>query len=202
MKPDERVRTLVGNRIMMGSEVARQAGEKPNWVRPEDLSPEGRVRMLDRAGIDGAVLSPNSPAIDLVWFPNDPQLAAAYCRAQNSYMAYFSSEFPERLKWAGLIPWQDRDLAIEELRRTAEMGMKGINFKAVPLGLIGSRGVHQAGPGERPAVPENQGEGPRCQRGPVPAGIRSKFCQEGVGRSSETSGAPPLQLQAPAGGVE
>jgi predicted TIM-barrel fold metal-dependent hydrolase len=133
VRPDERVRTLVGNRIMVGSEVGRQAGEKPNWVRPEDLSPEGRVRMLDRAGIDLAVLSPNSPAIDLVWFPDDPELAAAYCRAQNGYMAHFSSEFPDRLKWAGLIPWQDRDLAIAELRRTAEMGMVGLNFKAVPV---------------------------------------------------------------------
>jgi hypothetical protein len=133
VKPDERVRTLVGNRIMIGSEVGRQAGEKPNWVRPEDLSPEGRVALMDRAGIDVAVLSPNSPAIDLVWYPDDPELSAAYCRAQNNYMAYFSSELPERLKWAGLIPWQDRDLAVAELRRTAANGMKGLNFKAVPV---------------------------------------------------------------------
>ncbi len=40
VKPNERVRTLVGNRIMIGSEVARQSGEEPNWVSPEDLSPE------------------------------------------------------------------------------------------------------------------------------------------------------------------
>src|ERR1041385_5032205 len=57
VKPDERVRTQVGTQVMVGSEVGRQAGEKPNWVRPEDLTPEGRVRMQDRAGIDVAVLS-------------------------------------------------------------------------------------------------------------------------------------------------
>ena len=62
-------------------------------------------------------------------FGDDDMLASF-----NNYMAYFSAEFPDRLKWAGLIPWQDRDLAIEELRRTAEMGMKGLNFKAVPVG--------------------------------------------------------------------
>jgi predicted TIM-barrel fold metal-dependent hydrolase len=131
--PEERTQTQVGPRIMIGSEVGRQAAEKPNWVRPENLTPEGRVRMQDRAGIDIAVLSPNSPAIDLVWFPDDPRLAAAYARAQNNYMAHFAAEFPERLKWAGLIPWQDRDLAIDELQRTAASGMKGLNFKAVPL---------------------------------------------------------------------
>jgi predicted TIM-barrel fold metal-dependent hydrolase len=131
--PDERVQTRVGSQVMVGSEVGRQAGEKPNWVRPEDLTPEGRVRLQDRAGIDVAVLSPNSPAIDLVWFPDDPKLAAAFARAQNNYMAYFASELPDRLRWAGLIPWQDRDLAIEELNRTAASGMTGLNFKAVPI---------------------------------------------------------------------
>ena len=132
-KPDERVRTLVGNRIMVGSELERQKGEKPEWVRPADLSPAGRVQMLDRAGIDVAVLSPNSPALDLVWFPDDPQLAAAYCRAENNYMAWFASQHPDRLKWAGVIPMQDPDAAIEELRRTAAMGMVGLNLKGVPV---------------------------------------------------------------------
>ena len=133
VKPDERVRTLVGNRIMVGSELSRHSQEKPEWVHPEDLSPEGRVRLMDRAGIDIAVLSPNSPALDLVWFPDDPQLAAAYCRAQNNYMAWFTSQQPDRLKWAGVVPLQDPNEAVKELHRAVEMGMVGLNVKGVPI---------------------------------------------------------------------
>ncbi|MFQ5903188.1 MAG: amidohydrolase family protein [Candidatus Binatia bacterium] len=132
-KPDERRRTLVGNRIMVGSELGRHGSEKPNWHRPEDLTPEGRVKNLDKDGIDTAVLSPNSPALDVLWFADDPEMAAAYCRAQNNYMADYASQYPERLKWAGVIPMQDRDEAIKELYRTCEMGMKGLNLKAVPV---------------------------------------------------------------------
>ncbi|MFQ5682967.1 MAG: amidohydrolase family protein [Candidatus Binatia bacterium] len=132
-KPNERKLTLVGNRIMTGSEMGRHSREKPNWHRPEDLTPEGRVENLDKDGIDIAVLSPNSPALDLLWFAGDPELAAAYCRAQNNYMCHYASQQPERLKWAGVIPMQDRDEAIKELHRTIEMGMKGLNLKAVPV---------------------------------------------------------------------
>jgi uncharacterized protein len=133
VRPDERVRTLVGNRVMIGSELGRHRAEKPEWVTPADLSPEGRVRMQDRAGIDVAVLSPNSPALDLVWFPDDPLLAAAYCRAQNDYMAWFAAQQPDRLKWAGVIPLQDPDEAVAELQRAARLGMVGLNVKAVPV---------------------------------------------------------------------
>lgn len=132
-KPDERRRTLIGNRIMIGSEVTRQNAEKPKWVRPEDLTPEGRVRNLDKDGIDIAVLSPNSPALDALWFPDDPELAAAYCRAQNNFMAHYASQCPERLQWAGVIPMQDRDEAIKELHRIREMGTKALNLKGVPV---------------------------------------------------------------------
>ncbi len=132
VREGERARTLVGNQVMLGSEVVGQA-QKPNWVRPEDLTPEGRVRNLDKDGIDIAVLSPNSGALDLMWFPEDPQLAAAYCRTQNNYMAHFSSQYRDRLMWAGSIPFQDRDQAIGELNRIAAMGSKGLNMKAVPV---------------------------------------------------------------------
>ena len=132
-EPSERSRTLLGGRVMLGSGLTGENEQKPNWVRPEDLTPEGRVKNLDKDGIDIAVLSPNSGALDLMWFPDDPRLAAAYCRTQNDYMAYFSSVYPDRLKWAGSIPLQDRDEAVRELIRIAEMGSKGVNMKAVPV---------------------------------------------------------------------
>ncbi len=132
VREGERQCTLVGNEIMWGAELRGQA-RRPEWAGPEDYTAEGRGRNLDKDGIDIAVLSPNSPALDLVWFPRDPVLAAAYCRTQNNYMAHFASQYPERLTWAGVIPFQDREEAIKELNRIAAMGSKGLNMKAVPV---------------------------------------------------------------------
>ncbi len=131
--PDERRRTLVGDQIKIGSELTRHFEEKRNWYKPEDLTPEGRVRNMAKEGIDIAALTPSPPALDILWFVNDPQLAAAYCRAENNYMADYASRYPECLKWAGVIPLQDRDEAIKELDRATKMGMKGVVFKAVPV---------------------------------------------------------------------
>jgi predicted TIM-barrel fold metal-dependent hydrolase len=132
-KENERRKTLIGNRIMIGSELGRHKSEKQEWVKPPDLTPEGRVRNMDLDGIDVAVLSPNSPALDVLWFVDDPELAAAYARAQNNYMKYYASQQPGRLMWAGVIPLQDSKEAIKELHRAKELGSKALNVKATPI---------------------------------------------------------------------
>jgi uncharacterized protein len=131
-RPHERGRTLIGNRILVG-DPRRFDNDRPNWMTPEDLTPQGRVRNLDKDGIDIAVLSPDSPALSNIWFAEDPQLAAAYCRAQNNYMKSYANEIPDRLQWAGVIPFHDRDEALKELHRAYDMGTKAINTKAVPV---------------------------------------------------------------------
>jgi hypothetical protein len=107
-KDNERRKTLVGNQIMVGSELGRQKAEKKEWVTEADLTPQGRVRNMDLDGIDVAVLSPNSPALDILWFADDPELAAVYARAQNNYINWYASQQPGRLMWAGVIPLQDQ----------------------------------------------------------------------------------------------
>src|ERR1051325_2641760 len=132
-KENERRRTLIGNRIMIGSELGRQRAEKQEWVQPRDLTSEGRVRNMNLDGIDVAVLSPNSPALDILWFVDDPELAAAYARAQNNYMNYYASQQKGRLMWAGVIPLQDPKEAIKELYRSRELGSKALHVKATPI---------------------------------------------------------------------
>ena len=107
-KDNERRKTLIGNRIMTGSELGRQKAEKKEWVTEADLTAQGRVRNMDLDGIDVAVLSPNSPALDILWFVDDPELAAVYARAQNDYMNWYASQQQGRLMWAGVIPLQDQ----------------------------------------------------------------------------------------------
>ncbi len=63
---NERRKTLVGNRIMIGSELGRHKADKKEWVTSADLTSTGRVRNMDLDGIDVAVLSPNSPALDIL----------------------------------------------------------------------------------------------------------------------------------------
>src|SRR6266545_4841774 len=65
----ERGRTLAGGKVLVESDLGRVANDRPNWALPEHSTPEGRVGLLDQAGIDLAVLSPNSTALNLVWFP-------------------------------------------------------------------------------------------------------------------------------------
>src|SRR5919108_3320859 len=132
-RENERRKTLVGNQIMIGSELGRQKAEKLEWVKPEDLTPQGRVRNMDLDGIDVAVLSPNSLALDILWFVDDPELAAAYARAQNDYMNWYASQQPGRLMWAGVIPLQDPKEAIQELYRSRELGSQALNIKATPI---------------------------------------------------------------------
>ena len=132
-KDNERRKTLVGNQIMVGSELGRQKAEKKEWVTAADLTPQGRVRNMDLDGIDVAVLSPNSPALDILWFADDPELAAAYARAQNNYMNWYASQQQGRLMWAGVIPLQDTKEAIKELHRSRELGSKALNVKATPI---------------------------------------------------------------------
>jgi hypothetical protein len=61
VKDNERRKTLIGNRIMVGSELGRHKADKQEWVKPDDLTPAGRVRNMDLDGIDVAVLSPTRP---------------------------------------------------------------------------------------------------------------------------------------------
>lgn len=130
---EERSLTQVGDQVMTESSPGTVQNERPASHAQNATTPEGRVAVLDQAGIDVAVLSPNSPALNYVWFPENPKLAAAYCRAQNNYMHHYASQYPDRFAWAGVIPMQDVDEAIKELQRATDMGMKGLNQKATPV---------------------------------------------------------------------
>src|SRR6266542_2940877 len=43
-KDNERRKTLISNRIMIGSELGRQKADKKEWVTEADLTPHGRLR--------------------------------------------------------------------------------------------------------------------------------------------------------------
>jgi len=88
------------------------------------FDPHARIPDMDADGIDAAFLYPSlglfAGAI------HDPQLAAAVCRAYNRWLADYCKPYPDRLFGVAMLPMQDVDLAIAEMRfAKKELGMRG-----------------------------------------------------------------------------
>jgi predicted TIM-barrel fold metal-dependent hydrolase len=120
-------------RDTMNPNIPRHAIWRPGmtWEKVGDLDPntrhamtEGasdpraRLRDMDAMGVDQAFLYPT-------WFAEgfhlveDPDVAYALARAYNNWMADFCQAAPERLFAAAMIPLQNMDYAVAELRRIA-----------------------------------------------------------------------------------
>ncbi|MGH7933354.1 MAG: amidohydrolase family protein [Candidatus Binataceae bacterium] len=82
--------------------------------------PAARLRDMDAMGVDQALLYPT-------WFAEgfplvkDPDVAYALARAYNNWIADFCSVAPGRLCAAAMIPLQNMDFALEELRRISQV---------------------------------------------------------------------------------
>jgi predicted TIM-barrel fold metal-dependent hydrolase len=97
-----------------------QVGElDPNTrhpMTPGASNPEARLSDMDAMGVDQALLYPT-------WFAEgfhlveDPDVAYALARAYNNWLAEFCKASPLRLFAAAMVPLQNMDYAIEELRR-------------------------------------------------------------------------------------
>src|SRR5882757_6768152 len=88
------------------------------------FDPHARIPDMDADGIDAAFLYPSiglfSGAI------HDPKLAAAVCRAYNRWLADYCGAYPDRLFGIAMLPMQDVDLAVAEMR----FARKELGFKA------------------------------------------------------------------------
>jgi predicted TIM-barrel fold metal-dependent hydrolase len=83
-----------------------------------------RLTLLDREGLDKAILY---PTLGLLWECETPdaELAAAYCRAYNRWIAEFCADSDGRLVPIAHISFADPDAAAKELHRAAGEGCKG-----------------------------------------------------------------------------
>jgi predicted TIM-barrel fold metal-dependent hydrolase len=92
--------------------------------RKGGFDPHARIPDMDADGIDAAFLYPTlglfSGAIQ------DPELAAATCRAYNRWLADYCKAYPDRLFGIAMLPLQSVDLAVAEMRfAKKELGFKG-----------------------------------------------------------------------------
>ncbi len=87
---------------------------------PGSWDPGVRLQDMDAMGVDQAFLYPT-------WFAEgfhlieDPDVAYALARAYNNWIADFCSAAPDRLYAAAMLPLQNMDFALEELRRVSKM---------------------------------------------------------------------------------
>jgi predicted TIM-barrel fold metal-dependent hydrolase len=102
-------------------------GGKLSYVRDNPLDsydPHARAQRMDDWGIDKAVVF---PTIGILPFPTEDQdLASAYCRAYNNWMAEFCQSVPGRFCPVALVNWHDVESAAAELKRCISLGFRAL----------------------------------------------------------------------------
>lgn len=84
---------------------------------------DGRLRLMDRHGIEKTILSLNAPAVQAV--PDAARAVEIACRA-NDCLAEQVARRPGRFAALAALPMQDPDAAIRELGRSVrDLGFKG-----------------------------------------------------------------------------
>lgn len=85
---------------------------------------EGRIKLMDDAGVDFAVLSVTAPGVEHF----EPALATKLARDANDKLAEACAKYPERLGGFATLAPKDVDSAVKELERCAkELGFAGWN---------------------------------------------------------------------------
>src|ERR1700677_2831569 len=103
---------------MTWDDVGELAPTHRHAMTPGASDPHARLRDMDAMGVDKAFLYPT-------WFAEgfhlveDPEVAYALARAYNDWIADFCKAAPDRLFAAAMVPLQNMDYTVEELRRVA-----------------------------------------------------------------------------------
>ena len=107
----------------LGAVGVRQGVVKPDTMeyakgKTGGFDPHERIPDMDADGIDAAFLYPSLGLF--AGAVQDPELAAAMCRAYNRWLADYCKPYPDRLFGVAMLPMQSVELAIEEMRYARE----------------------------------------------------------------------------------
>lgn len=98
-------------------------GDAPVTVpTPGHFDYELRIRDMDAAGVDVAVVSLTCP--NVFWGGREVSRTAA--QLVNDDMAAAQRDHPDRIRWFASLPWEDADDAIAELHRAHAAGAVGV----------------------------------------------------------------------------
>jgi predicted TIM-barrel fold metal-dependent hydrolase len=97
----------------------------PHATNPGAADAKARLRDMDALGIDQAVLF---PTLFAEYFPaiENPDVAYALARAYNDWIWDFSRRAPKRLFPVAVLPLQDVNFSLRELRRAAKRGFRAV----------------------------------------------------------------------------
>ncbi len=113
------------------------ARRKPVSVECQGLvDVDARLRDMDAAGLDISVVY---PTLFLQTVTKDLVYEAALMRAYNDFLADRCARSQGRVRWAAPVPVRNVPAAVDELRRTREMGAVG----AMMLGTAGDTLLHE-----------------------------------------------------------
>jgi len=130
------------------SKINRQAIWRPG-MRPEDIGaldpdvahpinpgaadPKARLNDMDALGVDRAVLF---PTLFAEYFPmiENPDVAAMLARAYNDWIWDFAGKSRKRLIPVAVLPVQDVNLSLAELRRAAKRGFRAVFLRPCFIG--------------------------------------------------------------------
>ena len=93
-------------------------------INPGVKDPVARLKEQDQDGIVGEVMY---PSINMLTFMvDDVEVVDAVFQRHNNWIRDYCSHAPERLIGVGCLSLRDIDMAIAELKRCAQMGIKGV----------------------------------------------------------------------------
>lgn len=127
--PDESIRLVQGKNgeeiDYRGARIARISDEMLDWDR--------RIRNMDEAGVDVAIVSLTAPNV----YVARKALSVTLAQQVNDDFAAQQSRFPTRIRWFASLPWQHPAEALKELERVQATGASGVcmltNILGTPL---------------------------------------------------------------------
>ena len=140
--PDMPAEFLEGTGGPDGEPGWEDVAESTNWdeeskhkmSRPGGHDPVARLVDMDAEGIDVAVLYPTAM---LTWV-EEADIFGAACRAYNNWLRDYCAAAPDRLYPVALVPLQDPEAAVAEMRRAVtQLGAKAVMIRPAPY--IGER---------------------------------------------------------------
>jgi len=93
--------------------------------------PADRIRDHARDGIDAEIMFPNKGLS--MWATRDPEFGAAQCRVWNDWAWETFGPYNDFMSPIAAIMTADVNIAIEEIKRVAKLGFRGVNLPCKPI---------------------------------------------------------------------
>lgn len=118
--PDSNTRILQGERFLeldhRGARIVRFSPEMTDWAL--------RIRNMDAAGVDVAVISLTTPSVHI----GDEAFSVALANRINDDFAEAQRAWPDRIRWLAALPWDYPEAAVREMERCAAAGAVGVGM--------------------------------------------------------------------------